>query len=191
MGKNDIIFSYNFYRNNKNYFQLKTNLIVYSILIVGSVLFGCFIFDFKFDFKFGLDRKTLDYWAVFFVALFFMIFNPIVGFFKLRMNSRLIRRIDVCSGALKITTPFGRVVIVKKYQVVKGFFDYLDGYDFLWLKGRKYIKEPLIKNEGIHFTIRDLDSGKLFLFTADKDLLNDPDWLNLDGEDLKESRILS
>ena len=84
-----------------------------------------------------------------------------------------------------------RVVIVKKYQVVKGFFDYLDGYDFLWLKGRKYIKEPLIKNEGIHFTIRDLDSGKLFLFTADKDLLNDPDWLNLDGEDLKESRILS
>ena len=40
--------------------------------------------------------------------------------------------------------------------------------------------------DSIAFTIKDLETEKYYLFLADKELLNDPNWLNGECEEIED-----
>jgi len=52
---------------------------------------------------------------------------------------------------------------------------------FLAIKGKNYINDELIDNKGCHFTVKDMNTGILYLVTIDpnkKEYITEPDFIN-------------
>ena len=107
--------------------------------------------------------------------------------FILVVYSGLIRGVAISNFSAQFESVFGRKVDIKEYRVLKGERDYAERYRFLWLKGGNYIKAILDSEaDSIAFTIKDLETEKYYLFLADKELLNDPNWLNGECEEIED-----
>ena len=179
MKKNKKFFEFNFYKIKENRYQRMIAISVYVLLIIGSVAFGLYIYGFDKHIVWGVNKQTLDNLTVFALSIFFIIISPMTGIFKIYMYSRLVYKSEDLGVKIAIINPFGKKTLLENYEIYEGYFDYVQSFRFLWLKGKNYINDELIDNKGCHFTVKDMNTGILYLLTIDpdkKECITEPDF---------------
>ncbi|WP_313738108.1 hypothetical protein [Acinetobacter sp.] len=169
MTKNKNFFEFNFYKIKENRYQIMIAICIYILLIIGSVAFGLYIYGFDKHIVWGVNKQTLDNLTVFALSIFFILISPMTGIFKIYMYSRLVYKSEDLGLKTAIINPFGKKTLLENYEIYEGYSDYVQSFRFLWLKGKNYINDELIENEGCHFTLKDMNTGIFYLLTIDPD----------------------
>ena len=167
MRKSEDLFEFNFYKIKENRYQVIIAICIYSLLSIGSVLLGLYIYGFDKNIIWGLNKQTIDNLAMLGIVVFFIFITPMVGIFKIFMYSRLVYTLEVFDSKIVVENVFGQQTKIENYEIYEGFSDYVQSYRCLWMKGENYIKEELIENKGWHFTVRDMNTGLFYLMTID------------------------
>ena len=182
MAKDKKFFEFNFYKIKENRYQRMIAISVYVLLIIGSVAIGLYIYGFDKHIVWGVNKQTLDNLAMFVLTVFFILITPMTGIFKIYMYSRLVYKSEDLGLKTAIINPFGKKTFLENYEIYEGYSDYVQSFSFLWLKGKNYVKEELIDNKGCHFTLKDMNTGVLYLLTIDPDkkecIITEPNFKN-------------
>lgn len=181
MTKNKNFFEFNFYKIKEYRYQIMIAICIYILLIIGSVALGLYIYGFDKHIVWGVNKQTLDNLTMFALAVFFMLITPMTGIFKIYMYSRLVYKSEDLGLKIAVINPFGKKTFLENYEIYEGYSDYVQSFSFLWLKGKNYINDELIENKGCHYTVKNMNTGILYLLTIDpdkKECITEPDFKN-------------
>lgn len=164
----NIIFQFNFFKN-KNDIRgiLRYNCTDY-LLTIGTIVFGCFIAKSSFSY---IERDIIGFIFGFPASLVFIIYNPIIYYVNRSFYSRLIIYVkENKRNEILVFLHNQKRVRIKRYQIINDWRPYFSTFYLFIYKLEYYKNHWLLQEKNTrYFTIKDLDTGQMYLFCVNKE----------------------